>query len=358
MNNLHSREPGEETDELPYKRSMRRGSSSSAHQQKSSTQSSISSRSLAAKSFGSGSDENTISGAHALNLRKIGDRCPTFEITRNLLVSRRIIDLFNVGDVTGIQKIIEEAVTMDCDICILPLKQHLIGRAALIDAWESMLEAFPDGVFRVSDTTINDKGELTTRFNFSGARQFNIVLGNNSENGNENENESGAEAGEIVTSVITHNPKIEKIIVPNDVTHVNNDVSRINSDVSVTSVSTYGEPASGSKHDDTTTTEQHDSDILSEHQISSRNGSDTGILLCTKVTKKSRRCITTFCPHPLLSKSNAVSICVDYSSPLIRSSDLLEDDAAVKVYEGVIVMHTNEAYQISRVDYYWKATDK
>ena len=342
---------------------MRRGPLSIAHQQKSSTQSSISSRSLAAKSLGSGSDENPISGAHhILNSRKIGDRCPTSESTRNLLISRRIIDLFNVGDVTGIQKIIEDAVTTDCDICILPLKQHLIGRAALIDAWESMLEAFPDGVFRVSDTTINDKGELTTRFIFSGARQFNIVLGSNSENENENENESGAEAGEIVacTTHIPKNSKNEKSIVSDDVSHVNSDLSHVNSDVSANTCSTYVESPNNSdsrdivRHD-IVTPEQHEKDV-SEHKIMSKSDNDKGILLCSKVMKKSRRCIPS-CPHPLLSKSNAGSICVDYSSPLIRSSDLLVDDATVKVYEGVIVMHTNEVYQISRVDYHWKATD-
>ena len=355
MNNLHHREPGEEIDELPYKRSMRRGPSSIAHQQKSSTQSSISSRSLTAKSLGSSSDENPVTGAHhALNSRKIGDRCPTSENTRNLLISRRIIDLFNVGDVSGIQKIIEDAVTMDCDICILPLKQHLIGRAALIDAWESMLEAFPDGVFRVSDTTINDKGELTTRFIFSGARQFNIVLGSNSEN--ENENESGAEAGEIITS-ISENPRYPKN-PKNEKSRVLNDVSHVNSDVCENTGSTYVEPAnndSDSRNHDGIIKEQHKSDI-SEHLISSKNDNDRGILLCSKVIKKPRRFVPS-CPHPLLSKSNAGSICVDYSSPLIRSSDLLVDDATVKVYEGVIVMHTNEVYQISRVDYHWKATD-
>lgn len=323
---------------------MRRGIASTSHHQKPSIQLGISPRSSAVKPLGSGSDGEVINGIPAPTTKKTADRCPTFESTRNLLVSRRIIDSFNVGDVTGIQKIIEDAVTIDCDICIFPLNQHLIGRAALIDAWESMLEAFPDGVFRASDTTINDKGELTTRFIFSGARQFNIILGKNSEN------ESVIEAGEIIASVTSHNINSGTPTVPDDASH-------LNSDIGVNSNPAYEECASmndSSYHMDLTV-EQQEHDELG-HQLSSRNSGDVDLLLCTsKLMKKSRRCTPLCRPHPLLSKSDAGTICVDYSSPLIRSADLLMDDATVKVYEGVIVMHTNESYQTSQIDYYWKA---
>lgn len=108
---------------------------------------------------------------------KESDRNFIKENTPNLLASRRIIDSFNVGDSDGIRGIIDNAITFDCDVYIFPINHHLKGRLALLDVWESMLEVFPDGVFRVSDTTINDRGELVTRFQFSGARQFNFVLG-------------------------------------------------------------------------------------------------------------------------------------------------------------------------------------
>lgn len=126
---------------------------------------------------------------------KEGDRNFIKENTPNLLASRRIIDSFNVGDGDGIKGIIDNATTFDCDVYIFPINRHLKGRLALLDLWESMLEVFPDGVFRVSDTTINDKGELITRFIFSGARQFNFVLG--FEGGD-------AEAGEITSESSTN----------------------------------------------------------------------------------------------------------------------------------------------------------
>jgi hypothetical protein len=110
-------------------------------------------------------------------IMKESDRNFIKENTPNLLASRRIIDSFNIGDSDGIKGVIANSITFDCDVYISPINHHLKGRLALLDVWESMLEVFPDGVFRVSDTTINDKGELITRFHFSGARQFNFILG-------------------------------------------------------------------------------------------------------------------------------------------------------------------------------------
>ena len=225
--------------------------------------------------------------------------------TVNLLASRRIIDTFNVGDVAGIHSIIEDAVTTDCDVYIFPVRQHLKGRAALMDLWEAMLEAFPDGVFRASDTTINDKGELITRFVFTGAKQFNIVLGRN--------------------EIVTDNTEFGEIV-----TEVNVSDSR--------GASSSAGRINGTWSNDGNTMRYASADAV--HAV--------------KSSKRVKRDTIDNQPPPSLRQVNAATIGVDYSIPLICSADLLLDDAMEEVYEGCMVMHTNEQYQISRLDYHWK----
>jgi hypothetical protein len=139
-------ELGEEIDKLPYERPSRRGKQGVLLPPKNDIKPS--------------SDRNIIKG-----------NAP------NILASKRIIDSFNIGDSDGIKEIIDNSIAFDCDVNVFPINHHLKGQLALLDVWESMIEIFPDGVFRASDTIINDKGELITRFQFSGTRQFDFVLG-------------------------------------------------------------------------------------------------------------------------------------------------------------------------------------
>jgi predicted ester cyclase len=232
----------------------------------------------------------------------------TKEIIRNLLASRCIIDSYNIGDIAGIKKIITETMTMDCDVCVFPLNQRLKGTAALIDVWEAMLQAFPDGVFRASDTTINDKGELITRFVFSGAKQFNIVLGGNSLNGAE------VEMGEIINE---DDESISGLGINCEIESKNESIKEDLSNIR--------------------------SSIKNSAKPNKANSSKSK----KKITFQEAK------PTSLLAIVSTTSVTVDYSRALIRSVDLLIEDAKIRNYEGRMVLHTNEEYQINRLDYYW-----
>ena len=264
--------------------------------------------------------------------RRGSDKFSNHVSTRNLLASRRIIDTFNVGDVAGIQSIIEDTVTKDCDVCIFPLNKHIKGRETLVDLWESMLEAFPDGVFRASDTTINDRGELITRFVFSGARQFNIVLGKNRATDDETE--------------------IGEITGPNTMTKQRE---------SPCTVKTSDFDGHSRSHSNSISDYDSNNSLMSQDnsmETASLIQSDADLLLNAAKSMKSVKKDLPECGSPSLSKARVASIGVDYATPLIRSADLLIDDALVEVYEGVMVMHTNEFYQICKLDYHWKSNQR
>lgn len=272
------------------------------------------------------------SAGHAVKptSKRGSDKFSSHVSTRNLLASRRIIDTFNGGDVAGIQSIIEDTVTEDCDVCIFPLNQHIKGRETLVDLWESMHEAFPDGVFRASDTTINDKGELTTRFVFSGARQFNIVLGKNRVSDEE------TEIGEITgPSTIFKRRACSYTMKTSEIDG--------HSKADSNSVSDYDSNNSLMSQDN----------LL---ETASLIQNDANLLLNAAKSMKCGKKTPSECRSPLLSAARVASIGVDYTTPLIRSADLLIDDAlVVEVYEGVMVMHTNECHQICKLDYHWKS---
>ena len=249
--------------------------------------------------------------------------------TRNLLTSRRIIDSFNVGDLAEIQKIVENTVTLDCDVYVFPLNQRMRGRNALMDLWESMLEAFPDGVFRASDTTINDKGELTTRFIFTGAKQFNIRLGNTSL--------CGKEFGEIL-------PPGKQRIDNDCYDYCGNSSS--SGEIGVRSSCSGTSKVISNDDEDATKTAFQNSNCRTAPDIYAK--SEVGNKKSKKELPKNSSKITNgdF-------EANMATIGVDYSAPLIRSADLLVDDALEEVYRGCMIMHTNDQYQIDRLDYHW-----
>ena len=276
------------------------------------------------------------------NLQRGLEKHTTPLITRNLLASRRIIDKFNVGDLAGILSIIEDAATIDCDVCIFPLNQHVKGRLALVEVWEAMYEAFPDGVFRASDTTINDEGELTTRFIFSGARQFNIRMSK----GRSIDNRS--EIGEI--SVPRTND------VPRGCSNTEGIDSLVSSSASVLCVTCSTKSGSCSRNSSCISLDSQEICNTSLTMVNSgTNGLESNVKIVKKLEKHKRENSDCHKSSRLLVATEVVSVSVDYSSPLIRSSDLLVDDAKIEAFEGVMVMHTNESYQINRLDYHWKA---
>ena len=271
------------------------------------------------------------------NLQRGLEKHTTHLITRNLLASRRIIDKYNVGDLAGILSIIEDAATIDCDVCIFPLNQHVKGRLALVEVWEAMHEAFPDGVFRASDTTINDEGELTTRFIFSGARQFNIRM-----------SKGRSEIGEISAPRTNDVPRIGSNTKGTD--------SVVSSSASVLCVTCSTKSGSCSSNSSCISLDSQESCNTSPTMVNSgTNGLESNVKIVKKLEKHKKEISDCNKSSRLLVATEVVSVSVDYSSPLIRSSDLLVDDAKIEAFEGVMVMHTNESYQINRLDYHWKA---
>lgn len=332
-----SRELGEEIDELPYKRPSRRGIVTPVNIiQPLPLQEGRSDCVTSAKANNQPPKPNIQRGL---------EKHTTRLITRNLLASRRIIDKYNVGDLAGILSIIEDAATIDCDVCIFPLNQHVKGRLALVEVWEAMHEAFPDGVFRASDTTINDEGELTTRFIFSGARQFNIRMSK----GKSIDNRS--EIGEISA------PRT------NDVPRIGSNTEGIDSLVSssaavlcVTCSTKSTKSGSCSRNSSCISLDSQESCNTSLTMVNSgTNGLESNVKIVKKPEKHKKEISDCNKSSRLLVATEVVSVSVDYSSPLIRSSDLLVDDAKIEAFEGVMVMHTNESYQINRLDYHWKA---
>lgn len=276
------------------------------------------------------------------NLQRGLEKHTTHLITRNLLASRRIIDKFNVGDLAGILSIIEDAATIDCDVCIFPLNQHVKGRLALVEVWEAMYEAFPDGVFRASDTTINDEGELTTRFIFSGARQFNIRMSK----GRSIDNRS--EIGEISAP--------RTIDVPRVGSNTEGIDSLVSSSASVLCVTCSTKSGSCSRNSSCISLDSQETCNTSLTMVNNgKNGLENNVKIVKKLEKHKKENSDCNKSSRLLVATEVVSVSVDYSSPLIRSSDLLVDDAKIEAFEGVMVMHTNESYQINRLDYHWKA---
>ena len=320
------------TDDLPYKRPSRRGVVTSvniipplSHQD---------GRLDKAKSAKGNNQPSKP------NIRRGPEKYDTNFISRNLLASRRIIDKYNVGDLQGILDIIEDAATIDCDVCIFPLNQHVKGRLALVEVWEAMYEAYPDGVFRASDTTINDEGELTTRFTFTGARQFNIRMSK------DKDCESRSDTSETASK--------------SDTSSVGSTTEGIDNLLS-SSASVLCLPCSTNSGDCNGNCSSIG--LVSQESCNASvrmpNTGTNGVENNAKIVKKNERhkkeiadCNNKSCR---LLVAEAVSVSVDYSSPLIRSTDKC---AKVEAFEGVMVMHTNELYQINRLDYHWKAVEK
>ena len=139
---------------------------------------------------------------------------PPSNVTTLPQVARRIVNAYNMGDLEAIENIIREAIVENCEICVFPFRyaadadadaadaaiyvpdqcdhhhtptrispspsstctphrylpifihlpterthpisQRLRGRTALMSMWLTLVEAFPNGIFRLSDTTINE----------------------------------------------------------------------------------------------------------------------------------------------------------------------------------------------------------
>jgi hypothetical protein len=87
-----------------------------------------------------------------------------------LTTFRRLIELFNSGDGLELTNFLLHITTAECLLLTPSLFQELHGRNAVIQFWTLIQEAFPDGLFELSDTAYEENGFVATRFTFTGTK--------------------------------------------------------------------------------------------------------------------------------------------------------------------------------------------
>jgi hypothetical protein len=99
------------------------------------------------------------------------------EITPDrILATKRIVNAFNAGDIEGIREIVYHSTLDSCEVYFSNLNHLFRGQAALFSLWSSLFEAFPNGIFRTSDSVINEKKQVFTSFLFFGTKIFPLLI--------------------------------------------------------------------------------------------------------------------------------------------------------------------------------------
>lgn len=93
-----------------------------------------------------------------------------------LLATKRIITSFNSGDIESIHDIIHDATLDTCEVYFSNLQHVFVGKSALFSLWSSLFDAFPNGIFRTSDSVINEKKQVFTSFLFFGTKIFPLLI--------------------------------------------------------------------------------------------------------------------------------------------------------------------------------------
>ncbi len=142
----HLSEEGEETNPLPYVRLSKRVHKSTGH-------------------------NPSMTEADMIETMAIREIAPD-----RLLATKRIVNAFNAGDIESIRDIVYESTLDICEVYFSNLHHVFIGRAALFSLWSSLFEAFPNGIFRTSDSVINEKKQVFTSFLFFGTKIFPLLI--------------------------------------------------------------------------------------------------------------------------------------------------------------------------------------
>lgn len=93
-----------------------------------------------------------------------------------LIIAKRLVDAFNMGDFDVICEVIEESCCNEVEVEMPFFQKKFIGKQSFISLWQTLLDAFPDGSFRLSDTTVDYKLQLLTKFVFAGTKVFPIEV--------------------------------------------------------------------------------------------------------------------------------------------------------------------------------------
>lgn len=117
-----------------------------------------------------------------------------------LLATKRIVTAFNAGDIDEIREIVFDASLDVCDVHFSNIQHAFVGKAALFSLWTALFEAFPNGIFRTSDSVINEKKRVYTSFLFFGTKIFPLlidgtsmeIVANNNSNNNTNNNKAAS----------------------------------------------------------------------------------------------------------------------------------------------------------------------
>jgi predicted ester cyclase len=107
----------------------------------------------------------------SLQIAMINDVAP-----ERLTAAKRIINAYNAGDIEGIKTIIYDSTIPMCEVYFSSLSHVFVGKAALYSLWVSLFEAFPNGVFRTSDSVIDEHKQVHTRFLFTGTKIFPLLI--------------------------------------------------------------------------------------------------------------------------------------------------------------------------------------
>lgn len=81
-----------------------------------------------------------------------------------------LLSVFHSGDDAQLTNYVQNVTCENCLLLTPSLFQELRGRNAVVHFWHLILEAFPDGLFKLSETTVEDNNFVSSKFTFTGTK--------------------------------------------------------------------------------------------------------------------------------------------------------------------------------------------
>jgi hypothetical protein len=83
---------------------------------------------------------------------------------------RYMFHLFNTGNMDSVKKAMFELTSPDCALLTPSLFQQLQGQNAVLQFFTIMLDTFPDGIFDLAESTMEESGVFVSKFSFTGTK--------------------------------------------------------------------------------------------------------------------------------------------------------------------------------------------
>jgi hypothetical protein len=83
---------------------------------------------------------------------------------------RYMFHLFNTGNMDSVKKAMVDLTSPDCALLTPSLFQQLQGQNAVLQFFTIMLDTFPDGIFDLTESTIEESGVFVSKFSFTGTK--------------------------------------------------------------------------------------------------------------------------------------------------------------------------------------------